>query len=63
MLDMHFHDATTRVPPELSPDDVAITLRRNELTAVRYVWEGADGWAIYILVNDGWERVHGMEID
>lgn len=51
------------MPPELSPDDVAITLRRNELTAVRYVWEGADGWAIYILVNDGWERVHGMEID
>lgn len=62
-LSMHFHNDPTRGEPMLAPEDVAITLRRNELTVLRYVWEGGDGWAIYILVNDGWERVHGMEID
>lgn len=48
----------------LSPDDVRITMRRNELTVLRYVWDPNEhDFAIYILVNDNWQLLHGMELD
>ena len=48
----------------LSPDDVGITMFRNELTVLRYVWDAdKNGFTMYMLVNDNWEQVHGMEID
>lgn len=48
----------------LSPDDVGITMYRNEITVLRYVWDkDKNGFTVYMLVNDNWEQVHGMEID
>ena len=44
------------------PEDVNITLRRNELTVLRYVYS-EEGMEIYILVNGEWEAIHQMEID
>lgn len=48
----------------LKPKDVNITMRRNELTVLRYVWipEKQD-FDIYMLINDNWEMITKMEID
>lgn len=49
---------------QLSPDDVRITMRRNMITVLRYVWdEQKKHFVVYMLVDDNWEQVHGMEID
>lgn len=48
----------------LNPYDVNLTVNRNELTVVRYVWDEDKGdFLIYVLVGDYWENVHGMHID
>lgn len=46
----------------LSPDDVNISMERNTITMLKYVFE-EDKVTIYIKVNDGWEEVHGMILD
>ena len=46
----------------LSPDDVNISMERNMITMLKYVFE-EDKITIYIKVNDGWEEVHGMILD
>lgn len=63
-LNLQFYDSAQRLNPVLSPKDVRITMHRNELTVLRYVWneEKAD-FVVYMLVNDNWEMVHGMEIE
>ena len=61
-LKVNFYDAPERTRPVSVPDDVNVTMKRNELTVLKYVYE--DGrFSIYILVNDNWEKVHGMVID
>ena len=63
-LSLQFYDSAQRLSPVLSPKDVRITMRRNELTVLRYVWnEEKDDFVVYMLVNDNWEMVHGMEIE
>ena len=63
-LSLQFYDSAQRLNPVLSPKDVRITMRRNELTVLRYVWnEEKDDFVVYMLVNDNWEMVHGMEIE
>lgn len=48
----------------LTPEDIQITMSRNMLTIVRYVYqEESDDFAIYVFVDDNWEKVHGMEIE
>lgn len=63
-LSLQFYDSAQRLNSVLSPKDVRITMHRNELTVLRYVWneEKAD-FEVYMLVNDNWEMVHGMEIE
>lgn len=58
----HFYDKPDRVTPILTPKAVSVTMKRNELTVLRYVYDGSD-FTIYVLVNDNWEEVHGMTID
>lgn len=58
-----FYDAPDRSIPVLSPEKVNVTMSRNMLTVLKYVYDGSGGFTIYILVNDNWEKVHGMEID
>ncbi len=62
VLKVNFYDTPERTVPAAVPDNVNITMRRNELTVLRYVYE--DGrFSIYMLVNDNWEKVHGMVVD
>ena len=54
--------------PTLDPQDVNITMGRNEITILKYVYvdEGGNGegdFEIYLRVNDNWELLHGMELD
>lgn len=46
----------------IHPEDVSITMRRNEMTVLKYVYTER-GMDIYLLVNDRWEKVHQMEMD
>lgn len=63
LFDLRFYESESMDKPLFIPDAVAITVNRNSLTVLRYVYEGRGEFSIYILVNDNWERVHGMEID
>ena len=63
LLGVNFYDKEERVQPVFSPEKVKITMERNALTVLRYVYNGAGDFTIYILVNDNWEEIHGMEID
>lgn len=46
------------------PDAVGITLTRNTLTILKYVYDDTSGdFLIYVYVNDEWQRIHSMEID
>ncbi len=61
-LKLSFYDSPERIMPTAVPDNVTITVRRNELTVLKYVYEEGR-FSIYILVNDNWEKVHDMIID
>lgn len=64
VVDLNFYDRITEDTPVLIPEDVNITMQRNELTVLRYVWDDAkQDFLIYLLVNDNWEQIHGMEVD
>ena len=60
---LQFFAAEEPETPLYIPDEVAVTMERNCLTVLRYVYDGKGAFTIYILVNDNWELVHGMEID
>ena len=59
---MQFYDTPDRTLPAAVPEDVQLTMRRNELTVLKYVYEEGR-FIIYLLVNGDWEQVHGMVID
>ena len=64
VLDVDFHGKTVKGASTFLPKNVNITMKRNELTVLRYVYDDGTGdFTIYILVNDNWEVIHGMEID
>lgn len=49
---------------QLLLEKVSITMYRNEITVLRYVWDkDRNDFIVYMLVNDNWEQVHGMVID
>lgn len=53
---------TTR--PMLTPEDVHITMGRNEITILKYVYDDSeDDFDIFVRVDDRWEEIHSMEID
>lgn len=63
VVNINFYDEPDRNIPTLSPEKVNITMSRNVLTVLKYVYDGSGQFTIYILINDNWEKVHGMEID
>lgn len=47
----------------LTPEDVNITLERNKLTVLKYVYdEKKQDFTIYLLVNDAWDVIHDLNI-
>lgn len=64
LLGLQFYDSEQRDGVNWSPEDVRITMRRNELTMLRYVWDDVKrDFMVYMRVNDNWDLIHGMEID
>lgn len=50
--------------PVLRPEDVHITMGRNEITILKYVYDSTeDDFDIFVRVDDRWQKVHAMEID
>lgn len=49
--------------PTLEPQDVNITMGRNEITILKYVYKGNDDFDVFVRVNDNWEDIHGMEVE
>ncbi len=47
----------------LAPTKVGITMERNRLSVLRYEYQGNNEFAIYVLIDDNWEIVHGMDIE
>ena len=48
----------------LSPDDVKVSIERNKITLLRYVYDSdRNRFTIYMKVNDNWEEIHGMILD
>lgn len=55
-------DDPTATP--LRPKDIVLTMDRNYYSVVRYVWQEKEkDFQIFVLVNDNWEEVHGMEVE
>lgn len=68
VLDLDFQDASGNVLTALLPKDVNITMKRNSLTVLRYIWAWNDdeqryAWTILMLVDDNWEVVHEMVLN
>lgn len=64
LLHLDFYENMPPAIPDLTPKDVYITLKRNELTAVKYVYdEEREDFFIYLLLNDKWELIHDLDID
>lgn len=50
--------------PVLRPENVNITMGRNEITILKYVYDNSEeGFDIFVRVNDRWEQIHGMILD
>ena len=50
--------------PVLRPEDVHITMGRNEITILKYVYDSTeDDFDIFVRVNDEWEEILPMIID
>lgn len=64
IVTLNIYDPTQSDSDILAPNNARITMRRNELTVLRYVWESEkNDFAIYLLVNDNWQLLHDMGID
>lgn len=61
---LDLYNETDQTIPAFTPKDVKITMKRNELTNLRYVYdEEKEDFNIYILNNDTWELIYNLDID
>ena len=64
LVSMDFIRQTEGGEVKISPNAVDITMDRNRLTVIRYVWDpDREEFWIYVLVNDNWELVKQMEVE
>lgn len=63
-LHLDFINASDPSSPLLTPKDVKITMKRNELTVLRYVWDcEKQDFIIYALLNNSWTIISQMDIE
>lgn len=63
-VSVNFYDQPERTSPTLTPKDVNVTMKRNELTVLKYVYDDGKGdFIIYILMNDSWDIIYGMTLE
>lgn len=61
---VRFFDSPDMQEPVATPRNVNITMRRNEITVLRYDYDPGTGeFTISILLNDGWSVLHEMGIE
>lgn len=61
---VRFFDNEAMDTPVATPNNVDITMNRNEITVLRYVYdEATGGFTIYTLVNDAWQVLHDMGLE
>lgn len=64
LFHLDFYNNLTRNVPVLTPKDVNITLKRNELTTLKYAYsEEQNDFFIYILMGDTWEIIYDLDIN
>lgn len=64
VVKIDFYDQPEMITPTLTPKDVSVTMKRNELTVLRYVYDDGSGdFTIYILMNDSWDIIYDMDIN
>ncbi|HJE39864.1 MAG: hypothetical protein C7K11_09360 [Candidatus Amulumruptor caecigallinarius] len=63
-LHLDFINEAAPSTPLLTPKDVKITMKRNELTVLRYVWDDdRQEFSIYALLNNSWTIISQMDIE
>lgn len=63
-VNVNFYDNPQRTTPTLTPKDVNVTMKRNELTVLKYVYDDGKGdFTIYVLMNDAWDIIYDMGIE
>lgn len=63
-MHMSFVHRNESIKEVWQPEDITLSMKRNKLTIVRYVYQKQpDVFDIYVLVDDTWEKVHGMNVD
>lgn len=61
---LNLYDEADQTTPALTPKDVKVTLKRNELTSLKYVYDDEkEDFNIYILNDDTWELIYNLDID
>lgn len=64
LLHLDFYDNPSLAIPTLTPKDVNVTMKRNELTTLKYVYDDkTQDFIIYMWMNDGWEIVNDLGIN
>lgn len=64
LLHLDFYDNPSFTTPTLTPKDVNVTMRRNELTALKYVYDNKTrDFNIFIWTDDGWEIINDLSIN
>lgn len=64
LLHLDLYDKADRLNPTITPKDVKITLKRNELTTLKYVYDDEQrDFNIYLLLGDTWETIYNLDIN
>lgn len=64
LLHLDFYESSPTDTPSLTPKDVFITMKRNELTTLKYVFDKEkNDFYIYLLQNDAWVIIYNLDID
>lgn len=63
LVKSRLYDVPDNGTAAFTPPAAALTVSRNNITALRYVYEDPDRFKVYILINDNWELVHDMIIE
>lgn len=59
----HLYDSPDMEEAVIDLKTVTATFKRNEITVLRYVYnQDTGGVSIYILMDEGWDAVHNLEI-
>ncbi len=62
-IEAYLYDSPEMEVPAIQLKAVQAAINRNEITVLRYVYNQATGdVSIYILMDDGWDAVHNLEI-